>query len=256
MFGYVPLYCKDDICTQWAQRTDAVYLANVLTVVWAAAYFFDAILYFLALLVHNPDNRGRFVYWSAELGNLASSVVYVLSQLCYFHPDFANTDNLAIFARICIVQASLYLGSLILWMINSFQYLAVWYSNRQADSRPKRFFLADIGFWAELFNIWPSMGYVGTACWGLIVLFPEWTRAQNSNNDLTGFQSFYYANQSVQLIINLAWDLAYCIDSILYMAMWGRDSAHYSGAGAAAGDKYVKLDDDKKESLLDKGTYY
>jgi hypothetical protein len=245
----------------------------MLTVLWGCFYLLDAILYWLALAVHDGENRGRFVYWTAELGNVIASAAYVASQALYYHPDFATNEQaqntLERFARISVIQAAAYCGSLFLWSVNSFQYVVVWRADLQQDQRPKRFFLCDLGFWAEFFNVWPSIGYFATSLWGLIVLFP----VLNSGVDLAGFIEFYQRNQVLQLVINLAWDIGFSIDAssfvllflfvffflfvfdqkkkVLYVLIWLRDGRYYSSS------KYVELTDDgKKESFLPKGTYY
>jgi hypothetical protein len=251
MFGYLPLYCFTGTCTTWRNSLQNdpyyTYLTNVLTITWAACYLFDAVLYWLALAVHDKDNRGRFVYWSAELGNVLASAAYILSQVLYFHPDMGAT-TLEPFARITVIQAAVYAGSLFLWAINSLQYFLSWRADVHADPRPKRFFLLDIGFWGEMFNIWPSLGYLGISLWGLIVLFPEINRG-----DFASYQAFYLANQTFQLIVNLAWDVGFTIDALLYCIIWNQDRKYYANGGG----KYVELGDDtKKETLLDKGTYY
>ncbi len=255
MFGYLPLFCETAVCQQWRQRGDFAYITNVLTLVWASAYLFDSLLYLLALIVHDRDNRGRFVYWSAELGNILASMGYLASQLLYLHPDFQSTEISAV-ARIIVIQGAVYAGSLLLWVINAFQYVVVWRADVHQDPRPKRFFLCDVGFWAELFNIWPSLGYFGTSLWGLIVMFPEISAAAANTDPAAGLaalNTFYGANQTFQLLVNLAWDIGFCVSAGLYIGMWLRDMKYYGGGGG----KYVEMSDDiKKETLLDKGTYY
>jgi hypothetical protein len=114
-----------------------------------------------------------------------------------------------LFARISVIQAAVYAGALFLWAVNSFQYFIVWRADVQQDERPKKFFLVDIGFWGEFFNIWPSLGYFAVSMWGLIVVFP----VLNSGADFATFVTFYQDNQLKQLIINLAFDTGFTIDA-------------------------------------------
>ncbi len=141
------------------------------------------------------------------------SAAYLASQGLYYHPDFASDpssgNTLELFARISVIQAAAYCGALFLWALNSFQYVVVWRADLQQDDRPKRIFLCDLGFWGEFFNVWPSVGYFATSLWGLIVLFP----VLNSGADFATFVAFYQSNQTMQLLINLAWDIGFTIDA-------------------------------------------
>ncbi len=253
MYGYLPLYCFTPTCAAWRtgiqNDTYYTYVTNVLTITWAACYLFDAVLYWLALAVHDKDNRGRFVFWGAELGNVIASSAYLVSQLLYLHPDMGAV-TLESFARITVIQATVYFGAFFVWAVNSFQYVLAWRADVHSDPRPKRFFLFDLRFWGEIFNIWPSLGYLGISLWGLIVLFPQ---LNSPTVDLASYQAFYLANQTFQLIVNLAWDIGFTIDAIIYILIWNSDRKYFGSGGG----KYVELGDDaKKETLLDKGTYY
>lgn len=248
-FGYLPAYCNSQFCVFLRSVPDqSTYLSYVFTTLLAVFYFVDALIYWLALCVHARSAATRFVYWSAELGNLLASTLYLVSQCLYWHTDFLSSV-LDIYARIVVIQAATYAAACLLWAINAFQYVATWRADVESDS-VKRVWAADLGFWGEFFNVWPSLGYFATSMWGLIVLFPVLLETAPTQNWDT-FSTFYINNQSQQLIINLAWDIGYTIDALLYIFLCCRPSGPRSG-----GNNYVEMDE-KSERLVHPGkTYY
>jgi hypothetical protein len=91
VYGMIPLYCSTSACQDFSAR--AATYSNFWTVLWAAAYMFDALLYFFALLVHDKAHFVKCPFWSAEVGNVVASALYLVSQALYYYPQFAALDN-------------------------------------------------------------------------------------------------------------------------------------------------------------------
>jgi len=121
------------------------------------------------------------------------------------------------------VQSVVYFLGNLLWSINSLQYVLVWKREREGDPRKKERILTEPGCWAEIFNVWPCLGYTLTSLWALIAMF-------DYTSDYTTFRAFWDQNQAFQLVINIAWDVGFVVDAILYGLLWNRDRRFYASS--------------------------
>lgn len=147
-FGFVFVYCQSPSCVAWKEAESTDFASTVLTTVWATAYLVDAFLYAISLWIQNVDNRNRFVFWGAELGNIVASILYLASQALYFHPLY-SVELLNPYWHITHVQAILYFVSLALWAVNGVHYFAAYWTWRQENLSEAGPLLKDVWFWAE-----------------------------------------------------------------------------------------------------------
>jgi len=244
MYGYVPTYCSTASCIAFTAA--AAPSSNFLTVFWAVCYMIDAFFYFFAPYVHEKDYMRVPRNFYAELGNVTSSALYLASQCIYFIPEFNTPTTFLNFCNVAYLQAAMYFISCSVWAFNSLQYM---YCYMQEAKDPQRkfkgsvvYYLSDIYFWAEVFNVLPSFGYMFTSLWALAVMPPQSAIApsmENLTTPLTAsgyFSAFVYANQTFQLLINIAWDVMFTLDAILFAVIWWKE-----GSEARLSDKEMEL---------------
>jgi hypothetical protein len=213
LFGVFPLYCGAAACLDFVESDNYDWLNNFLAVFFASAYMLDAVIYWLALIVHEPKNAWKTLYWSSEMVNTVASVLYLVSQIMYYHSDFEAT-TLEPLLYIAVAQSVVYLVGNLLWSINSIQYYLIWHQDREEDS--KRHLFRQMGFWAETWNIWPCLGYTITSLWALVAIY-------SNISDFETLKAFWDNNQALQLVINIAWDVGFSVDAVLYALMWNND---------------------------------
>ena len=193
--------------------------ANGLTVVFALCYLVSSVLYLVALRMHYPElARWRGVWLWAEVGNVASSVVYAVSQGLYFVTEYNEPSTLQPFAAVVLAQAALYFVSQLMWLLNAVHYIFAYLAMRKhwnATGPVAR----DPEFWAEVWNTFACVGYTATTLWALVAVLVQLAGA----SELLPFVAFVYDNQTLQLLINIAWDLGFCTSAICYLIAWARD---------------------------------
>ena len=221
MFGLITLYCTSGACQAWINGDRLVPTSVLLTNIWAAIFLLDSFLYLASLLVHSPDDRGKFVFWSAEVGNVVASALFMASQAMYFHPGFL-VQELDPFFRVVTIQAMLYAAAMLIWLYNSLQYFAIYWQWRKANAADALPLLRDIWFYAELLNVIPSIGYFYTSLWALLVLYRAYWESIGTSQiaSFAAFAGFFVSHQRLRLVVNFVFDLMFCVCAFLYGAMW------------------------------------
>lgn len=228
--------------------------SNITTVTWAAVLLLDSVIYLAGLAVHERY-LFRGWYMVSEIVNVFASMVYMVSQGLYYWQNDGTLDN-AVY--IGWWWASWYLAAFVLWAIGAFIYLIAYIDGTKQNRRgtaPNVSHVRQLAFWAEVFNILPSLGYLASSLYGIIPLQPLIMAARTaaptdpSQLPATAALNFYTTGQTfnfwVQAIINLPMDTMWTIDAVLFMILWYKDS----NAGST---EYVEISDLKDPLLEDR----
>jgi hypothetical protein len=216
-FGFIPWFCEPDgTCGRFGAALAPS--ANALTVVLALCYLVSSVAYLVGLRRHYPEMAGWRNAWIwTEWGNVASSALYVVSQGLYFAPEYNDPTALSPFRTAVLAQAWTYFLAQLFWSANAVHYVYAYFAMRRHYSVSDPI-LRDADFWAEVFNTLACLGYCATTLWALVLMSME-LRA----GTLEEVQILVYDNQTLQLLINLAWDVGFSLSAICYLIAWSRD---------------------------------
>lgn len=218
-YGLIQVGYVAQDCTAAAGRL-TVYDSNWLSVLLGVLYIWDACIFVLALWKHD---RQWCKGWglAGELGFVLSALLYAISQMLYYLPS----DTLELARQAIIVQAAVQLVACFVYVVDSLIYLKAYLDWRKVGRRSwyeaSSSMLWEFDFWAEFFNILPSIGYVGTSIF-------QMARAVELTQSETSIPVLINAMDDVNitaLTINIIFDICYVFDAFLYIIVWAREAS-------------------------------
>eukprot|EP01123_Difflugia_compressa_P011410 TRINITY_DN453_c2_g1_i1.p1 TRINITY_DN453_c2_g1~~TRINITY_DN453_c2_g1_i1.p1 ORF type:complete len:263 (+),score=25.73 TRINITY_DN453_c2_g1_i1:48-836(+) len=140
---------------------------NPVYVTLAVVFVVDSILYFIAWGLDTNVDKSKWdsSVWG-EILNVFGSILYLISA-CLLYPA-SEDSTLTRLQLLSMVLAALNLLACVVFAIDAFIYMAAWWntSDKTCPSVGR-----DLYFWASLFNVLPSLGYVCASIYIIVGLF-------------------------------------------------------------------------------------
>lgn len=189
---------------------------DVVYVFLALVFVFDALLYLGAWWRERTSSWVDLWGWS-EIVNVGASLVTLASALLLLWPPPVQDGPLALQTHLLFSSCLVFSGCL-LFLLNALMCNSLFHMSRRRSSSS---FWKDAYTWAELLNTLAGAGYFASSCMQLA----SHLAIARLHDSPPALLAAFFEVRSLIRAVNIAFDLLYCVDALLYGLVWISEEA-------------------------------